>query len=305
MTFVKGMLGLGDNIYQRAFIKQYSNKVYLSTPWPEIYADLPNVKCVLPQTKLRTHLKNIKKQASWESPAPTRNQVEIRYGDLGIVRGMARSFKFWPANFDLPDFGRVIADRPYALIRPVTVRKEWVAQSRNPAPEYVAECATVLREAGYLVVSVADLQEGAEWVVGELPESDIQYHQGELSVTQLMALVKNAAVVVGGVGWIVPAAIAYHTPAWIVMGGNGGFNAPGLITHPTMRLDSIEFVKPDNFCRCKVSVHSCDKRISNHANKFTQWLRGLPNLVAGEGDGVSPSPPDHIREQLLEKLPGS
>ena len=43
---VRGMKGLGDNIYQRAFVKRLPGPVYLETPWPELYEDLPGVKFV-------------------------------------------------------------------------------------------------------------------------------------------------------------------------------------------------------------------------------------------------------------------
>ncbi len=36
---IKGMMGLGDNIYSRAFVKNYPG-AYLETPWPELYRDL-------------------------------------------------------------------------------------------------------------------------------------------------------------------------------------------------------------------------------------------------------------------------
>ena len=64
------MKGLGDNIYQRAFVKEYVKKhrnISLDTPWPEIYKDIPNVNFIRPQTNLRTQSKNIcaKKDHAW------------------------------------------------------------------------------------------------------------------------------------------------------------------------------------------------------------------------------------------------
>lgn len=54
--FIRGMMGLGDNIYARAFIRQYPG-AYLETPWPQLYSDI-DVKCVRPTTQLRTQSKN-------------------------------------------------------------------------------------------------------------------------------------------------------------------------------------------------------------------------------------------------------
>ena len=256
------------------------NTVYLKTPWIELYRDMPHVRCVKPYTTLRTQIKNMSRHTRWWSPPSGRADVTVAYGSSGIIDGMSRSFRMFPSWFDAPDFGRVQSVGKYALLRPVTVRKEWAAKSRNPLPEYVAEAARILRSEGYLVVSVADLQDGEEWLVGETPEADITYHAGELSVEQLMALTNHASVVVGGVGWIVPAAIAYRKNAWIILGGQGGNNAPQKITSPRMDLSGIQFAMPDKFCTCTSHQHNCDKRISNHADKFTDWLRKLPPVVS-------------------------
>ncbi|MGV2896737.1 hypothetical protein ACNPPY_13175, partial [Achromobacter sp. AGC78] len=64
---VRGMKGLGDNIYKRAFVKKLQGPVYLETPWPELYEDLPDVKFVRSETPLRTQSKNMARQdeARW------------------------------------------------------------------------------------------------------------------------------------------------------------------------------------------------------------------------------------------------
>lgn len=279
MKIYHGMRGLGDNVYQRAFIKALPKPLYLQTPWAELYEDIEGVYCTRPSTHLRTQVKNINQYKDWHRE-PVGAAIGIQYGREGIIRGMEHCFRIAPAEFDLPDFGRVIAPRKYAVVRPVTHRKEWLAQSRSPDPKYVAEAADILRESGYLVVSVADLADGEEWAESPLPYADVQYHKGELNVKQLMALIQYASVVVGGVGWIVPAAIAAKTPAWIINGGQGGYNAQEKITDPRMDLSRIAFARPDRFCKCFHSQHTCDKVISDHADKFADWLRGLPNLVA-------------------------
>ena len=276
---IQGMLGLGDSIYQRAFLKQYREPVYLRTPWPELYRDLPNIRCMHTRTILRTQNKNVERNHEWWMRAGHPN-IQVRYGTQPIIPSMQQCFGFAPSKFDLPDFGSVQSDIGYAVVRPVTRRKEWMAKSRNPDPTYVAEAASILHQAGFKVVSVADLEEGEEWAVGELPEADVTYHKGELDTPQLMALIQGASVVVGGVGWIVPAAIAAKVPAWIICGGQGGYNSPEKITSPLMDLSKIEFALPDNFCKCTSPQHTCDKHISDHADKFTGWLRRLVNLVA-------------------------
>lgn len=275
--FIRGMLGLGDGIYQRAFIKNFPG-AHLETPWPELYADL-NVKCVRPTTQLRTQAKNIERQKAWNRPASYLRQIRVAYNRDPIIAGMRRCFRVDPKEFDLPDFGPSPVDGNYVLVRPATVRAEWRADTRNPLPEYIASAAAEMRRRGFKVVSVADLEEGREWAVGDLPPADVRFHKGELNVSQLLALVQGARAVIGGIGWILPASIAAKVPAWIICGGQGGFNSPEHITDPCMDLSRIAFAVPDNFCRCTLKEHNCDKRIHDHDARFAAWADRLPAVV--------------------------
>lgn len=272
---IHSMKGLGDNLYQRAFIKALPKPVYLDTPWPEIYQDIPGVHFIRPQTTLRTQAKNIARHTNWILPPGRQPTRQIRYGAEGIIPGMTACFGVAPAEFDLPPLPPSPVGGRYVVVRPVTVRSEWRADTRNPLPEYLYNAAQEAKRRGYLVVSVADLQENAEWHVGCLPPSDIQFHKGELPVEQLLALVQGAAAVIGGIGWIVPAALCAKVPAWIVCGGQGGYNAPELITPKGQT--NITFAVPDNFCRCRLKQHTCNKEIKNYDAKLASWAdRCLP-----------------------------
>jgi hypothetical protein len=266
---IHSMKGLGDNVYQRAFLKNMPGPIYLDTPWPELVSDLPHVHCVRPQTNLRTQAKNIARHSSWLMPPGRQPTRQIRYGTEGIIPGMIASFGVMPGEFDLPPLPPSPETGKYVVVRPATVRSEWRADTRNPDPEYIYRAAWEARLLGYKVISVADLQEGQEWLVGELPQAHVQYHKGELPVEQLLALVKGAAAVIGGIGWLVPAALSAKVPAWIICGGQGGYNAPELITPKGQ--SNITFAVPDNFCRCRLKMHNCDKRISDYDSKLAQW----------------------------------
>ena len=269
MITVNGMRGLGDAIYSRAFIKQLKGSVCYETPWPELVSDLPNVQCARPVTNLRTQQKNIKRQTQWVNKPRHGTQLNIAYGSEGILQGMTKTFRVAPGLMDLPPLPKSVGPRaPYVVVRPVTLRTEWMAISRNPEPEYVALASAEAARRGYAVVSVADLEFGKEFIVGEPPPVHLEYHQGQLDVMQLLALIAGASAVIGGIGWIVPACIAAKVPAWIICGGQGGFNAPELICPNGT---NVSFSVPDNFCRCKSKDHACDKRISNYAATFTSW----------------------------------
>lgn len=283
--FIHGMLGMGDNIYQRPFVRAACHRrdVWLVTPWPELYADLP-VRPVQPSTKLRTQAKNASRQAesTWSKPPGDAVSARFAYGtrefrEGSIVDAHEQAFPLdgYPFVFDLPDFGPapVSSDRPIALIRPVTHRREWSAPARSPDPRYIAEAADILHRMGYHIVSVADLEDGQEALVGPEPWADERYHRGEVPVAELIALVRHAALCVGGVGWIVPAAIATGTPLIVIAGGLGMHNAPEKVTDPRMDLTRTRWLLPDNYCRCENMHHDCPKSIGNFDLRFQGAVR--------------------------------
>lgn len=274
---IHGMMGMGDCLYQRAFIKQMPKPLYLSTPWPFIYSDLPDVHFIRPQTNLRTQAKNIARHADWIMPPGRQPARQIRYGAEGIIPGMTACFGVMPGEFDLPPLPPSPVEGEYVVVRPATVRSEWRADTRNPDPKYLEMASELAAERGYTVISVADVEEGKEWFVGDNPYGHLNYHKGELPVEQLLALVKGAAAVIGGIGWLVPAALSAKVPAWIICGGQGGFNAPELICPAK---STITFAVPDNFCRCRQKIHNCDKRISDYDAKLAQWADRLLPVVS-------------------------
>ncbi len=281
--YVRGMHGLGDNLYQRAFVSQLEGPVWLQTPWPELYEDLPEVHFVRPHTALRTQVKNLERQSSgrWSQPPAGAPEIGVSYGVpsplyrsgfVSTVESMRRLFKVEPVWSLPPVQAACVGARPYALVKPATVREEWRAEARNPRPEYLAEAAQELRHRGYFVISVADLEPGKEWLVAPDPGADQKLHHGELGVEQLLSLVSDATVCVGGVGWLTPAAIMARVPLYTVLGGVGGLNSPETLTDSTMDLSRVGWAQPDNFCRCFSRQHACRKEISDFGGKFRRWL---------------------------------
>jgi hypothetical protein len=279
---IRGCWGLGDNIYSRPFIRsacQYHD-VWLDTPWPELYEDLP-LRFVQGDRRLRTQTQNVLLQPAgrWSVPPHGINTVHVGYKGMQLANGSVITAieQSLPCNgtkpkWDLPPLGKSPVDSgkaKLAVIRPVTVRTEWQNDARSPRPEYIASIAADLKSRGFAVVVVAHLKVGEEWLAGELPPHNAAFLNGEFDVRQLLALIRDADVVVGGVGWIVPAALALKTKAFIVLGGHGGHNAPEKITDPRMDLSRIGFAMPESFCRCTDMQHQCDKQITNLSK---QWM---------------------------------
>lgn len=276
---VDGMFGLGDSIYQRAFLKSLPG-AYVLTPWPELYSDM-DMRPVRSPTRLRTQSKNVARSSvKWCAEPRSAHRIKIGYGARDLMEGsildaMQRQFGVRPTGIDLPKFPSPLrGGSAVAIIRPVTERSEWHNPARNPLPVYVGAAARELRRRGYYVVSVADLEKGREWLVGEPPEADLVVHDGRWDVCDLLGAIQAAEIVVGGVGWIVPACIAAKTPLYVIHGGQGGHNHRSRITAPWMDLSRVGWAEPDRMCMCSSMRHDCNKEIHGFDEGFRAWLDG-------------------------------
>jgi len=273
------MWGLGDNIYQRPFVELLArgNLVFLDTPWPEVYEDISNVRFVRGTRNLRTQMKNIQRQhpGRWAVAPPRLPPLRIHYNlnSRSIPEEMAQCFRVGdkltlslpPVKGSWPQH-----DKPIAIVRPVTVRREWLNSARNPLPEYVAEIAGRLM-ATHHVISLADLC-SEETLVGTAPPCHAAYLQGEVTIDRLLELIAAADVLVGGVGWIVPAAVAARKRAFVVLGGQGGHNAPAKLLAPWWE-HRLTFAQPQRFCLCNNMRHECStKAIPNLTNLFSHFI---------------------------------
>ena len=299
---VDGMQGLGDSIYQRAFLKNMPG-AYVVTPWPELYSDL-DLHLVKPNTKLRTQAKNAERsQARWVNAPAGARRVRVAYGPRELAIGsildaMRRQSGVRPGSMDLPRFGSPLRPgNPTAIVRPVTERAEWHNPARNPDPKYLRAAVDELKRRGYYIVSVADLEPGKEWLVGPEPKADLVLHRGQWDVTQLLGAIQAADVVVGGVGWIVPACIAAGTPLYVIHGGQGGHNHRSKLTAPWMDLSKVGWAEPKKMCMCTNMLHRCNKEIHGFDEGFRAWLDGQglfgtgkhrPGLATRVRDGLLP-----------------
>lgn len=280
---VRTMRGLGDTINQRAFIKELNREVWLDTPWPELYEDLPKVHFIPCQTTLRTQDKNIQKVKERFIEAPKVDSLELNIGyntsnlrEMSIMQRLSEQFGCIPKVVDLPKFEFpkwFVRPEKLAVVRPCTERKEWWNSSRNCDPKYVNEAVEVLIEKGYIVVSVADLEDGKEWLCGEESNAQIKFHSGELSSTELLGLIQECDVMAGVMGWFLHAAVAAKKPMLVVTGGFLGENAPEKICDPKFfDWSQLCWVLPDNPCKCHIMKHDCDKTISNFRGKAERWI---------------------------------
>lgn len=285
--------GIGDSIYTRPFIKQLVDEgyeVYLKTALPELFSDL-GVKFIRPETvKYRAQqraLDSSRVQFEVNPPQVFNRTIYTRYYPIdlkqrGIIGCLERAFGLQvgstqpkltlpstlePHGLSLP--------KKLAIIKPPTLRKEFLAPSRNPLPHYVAWCGKVLKSADYHVVSIADCSQDEEWLEQVELDVDLKLHSGELGLFKTLSLIRDASVVVGGPSFIVPTALATGVPLFIIFGGRGLFDNPHKLLDLRMNLAKVGWSLPDKFCRCDKLVHDCDKTISKLDGDFFSFMAKL------------------------------
>lgn len=279
---VQGMHGIGDNIHQRAVIRQLMERhqVWLETPWPCIYHDLvgPRLNLLNKTSQLRTQAKNAKRE-------------ENRYSRVNSVSGMS-GMRVWythPAvrlsgflgammencgcDAKSADYHMPIAaewckkahrkleqwqpTKPLMIYRPLVERTEWQgATARNPDPAAYRALFASIRDQ-FFVVSVADTEPKKEWIVGSKIKADVECHEGELDFETIAALTAMAAVMFCAPGFALILAQAVGTPVVAIFGGHESSRnyLSGARFAPFLGIDPI---KP---CECFSNYHSCDKRI--------------------------------------------
>ncbi|MGK0739966.1 hypothetical protein ACSFCX_00015 [Yokenella regensburgei] len=291
--YFDGMHGIGDNINQRCFVKalvEKGHEIWLKTPLPEIYLGIPNVHFVHSNSPLRTQQKSERySQVQFEPEPPEIPRNRIFYGNGHLQQGsifdaMEQQFGTCPERLDLPRYKpaeiRTTDGKPVAVIRPTTERAEWHNASRGPLNQYIDDVSRQLAIRGFHIISVADVQEGQEWIPDGEPFAHQKFHRGELTIWQMLALVERADIVLTGPCVIMHAALAYERPMICLGGGNGGNNHHLKVTDPRcMDLSRSLFIYPDNYCSCQEMSHDCDKAISHLQEKVHGFIENTYNAA--------------------------
>lgn len=294
-VLVKTFSGIGDNIYTLPFVKilAQTNQVYIQSPLPDIYKDVPNIKFVkFEDMTYRTQSKSLLNDATKYSTLPKNiyktytpqyggkellenSVIGIFYKEFGIPFQTEIEWKLPSFENELDDFlNKIPKDRRIAIIRPATIRKEWRVSSRNANPNYIAWCCRVLNEAGYYTISIADLKDGEEWLVDGIDvPAQMKLHKGELGIYGTLELFKHAKIVIAGSGFALPASVSSDTNLFLILGGRLLYDGISKTIHPSMNLNKISWAIPDLPCKCTQNEHNCTKAISTLDSDFYNFLR--------------------------------
>lgn len=314
---VDGMTGIGDALHMRAVLKKLmrDHNVWLETCWYHPYHDLIGWGLKLIHRPLPWY--NLKKFrdaeepffAGFEPPPPNAQRRKIWYtkAAMDASGGTILSAMFHycglrmehgDADFSLPvpadwrrgvgifDVKRAHVEglKPLCIYRPITDRSEHcnVTQTRNPEPEvYNALFGEIRSE--FFTISIADLEEGSEWIVGREPQADVTLHHGQLSFTDMVAMFASADLVFSPAGFAPVLAQAVGTPSITVYGLRESFYSTqraGAHLAPSLGIN------PDRPCDCHDRIHGrlhavqCSKHISIEPAKakIQQFLTA--NIIA-------------------------
>jgi hypothetical protein len=291
--FIQGMGGMGDCIHQRAIVRQLMDRhaVTLMTPWPSMYHDLiaEGLIVVRRGIALRTQMKNEQREseavqfASRHPLAPRGAGMRIAYGGGQVLQTPSKTIlevmcnvtgtSYPDADYRLPvpDAWRSLLfkilyplpiqsqKKPWMFFRPLVARPEWRgSMARNADVASYRELFNRIRD-DFFVISVADLEEGREWLVDPETKADLSFHKGELVFEALAALAQLSELVFTSSGFAAILGPAVGTPTISIVGGyedprchdSGAKFAPYLSIGPRVP------------CSCWTSAcrNVCDKKV--------------------------------------------
>jgi hypothetical protein len=303
MIYIRGMLGLGDNVYQRGIVQILSQNdlCVVETPWPQIYLDLPRVICTPAPSRLRTQTKNVRRSlALFKNPpyATSQRFLNLTYvpwqrQGVPLYQGLCYCAGIDPKDYFLQLRTSAIERKDHVIIRPHTLRTEWLAKNRGPDPSAIQFAIDWCNAKGLKTIVVADIDPPLEYYDGPRPLRATEYYErGELPIERLIDLFHTARFVVGTVGFAIPLSMAVGAPAIILHGGAGGLNGPDMVDAPCQI--PLRHVTPKNFCRCVSYEHDCDRfipldRLETALNECYESTRPTPRMEVGERHRVPAS----------------
>ncbi|MBZ9705379.1 methyltransferase domain-containing protein [Mesorhizobium sp. ESP7-2] len=276
---VLGMYGMGDCLHQRAVVRELmkTHSVELQTYYTSMYHDLEAEGLrVTVNDKLPPRIRDKGNAATAKGRPARQHDRKLGYDHAQTKKhGTLLAAMFGSVGLGVPerpDFSlpvkpewreaarKLVGDtggKPIMVYRPIVLNATWPCPSRSPDPIAYAALYRSIKDR-FFTVSVCDLTQKGEEIVGEEQDADMKLHRGEADFEALAGLFAEAAMVFGNAGFTPILAQAVGTPNIVVYGGNESFrytNAVGAHLAPTL---PIEPVKP---CECFDRHHKCDKTI--------------------------------------------
>lgn len=282
--YLQGYFGFGDSIYQYPFVKElakFYDKIYLRTPFPQLFDSIPNIEFVLPaSTQLETCNKSISQhQQIFKkfTQIEYKNSLIFQYqrahkkgiGMAEAFNNIAPSLNKYPIDWSIPikpewieeasKFFRTInTTKKICIIKPPSVRKEWYNIARVGHPKYFQYLVDKYKDQ-YYFISVGNKK--VETEIEKIHGIDLHLDAGEISINGILALVSMSDLVIGYHSFIIAVGIATGIKTFCIF---GGYIPPELwIDKLRMDMTKINYVAPAPFCNCFDRHHRhCNKKIA-------------------------------------------
>jgi hypothetical protein len=270
MMTVSTMHGLGDSLYLRPVLKWFPEQriINLLTPWPQVFHDFKNVRICLPQlTNLRTQTANMLKHIELFNPSMPPN-IRLTY-DLQKNNIMHSYFDcLYPAqpswvdmSFPVKDEwiqlakGLIKNDKPICLIRPNTLRREWMSHARNCKNEYLQLFINKYAHK-YHFVTLASIDGHREWYEHDL--TGIHQKIENIDIETTFGLFKIADVIVTAPCFWLPLGMSLNSKMLVLYGAHFSHWD---INDKRIKAPNLVFVEPTPFERCAVHKPNAFKDI--------------------------------------------
>ncbi|TPN44875.1 methyltransferase domain-containing protein [Mesorhizobium sp. B1-1-7] len=276
---VLSMYGMGDNLHQRAVLRELmkTRSVELQTYYTAMFHDLiaEGLKVTLVSGKLDPRIRDrgngvgvarpsqsAEKKIGYDHAATKRHGTLLAamFGSVGLPVPEHPDFSL-PVKPEWREAARALvgdtSGKPIMVYRPIIINATWPCPSRSPDTEAYAALYRSIKDR-FFTVSICELNQKGEHIVGEEQPADLKLHHGEADFETLAGLFAEAALVFGNAGFTPVLAQSVGTPNICVYGGNESYrytNIVGAHLAPTL---PIEPVKP---CACFDRHHKCDKTI--------------------------------------------
>jgi len=273
------MYGIGDNIHQRAVIREAMKEgpVLLETFYYSLFYDL--VEQGLKLRRLTGHPPRIRERTVFRdycNPV-NRNYAKITYDPARIkacgsilaaqFNSIGRAMPARP-NFSLPvphawrQWAREAVGsgvrKPILVYRPIVLNDVWKAEARAPDPTLYSAIFRTIRDQ-YHVVSVANLGDAGEYIVGENQDADSNFNRGELDFETMAGLFAEATMTFTCPGFAPVLSQAVGTRTVIVYGANECHTTTNIVgEHQALTLA----IEPDVPCAHHMKNCNCSKHIT-------------------------------------------
>lgn len=300
-AYMEGYIGIGDNFWQRPFIKEICTRVpmlYLQTFTPQVYWDIKNIKFIRPKYEaFKSHIKDADRLADgvWSTKPLAVDVIDKPSYWAGFSMGLTLTQQFqislgttqYDFSFPVKDKwiewardrlrGHKTRSKKICVVHFPTVRDEWKCPARDPKPEYLQAIVNAHKK-DYFFISLADLD--SEHFITKPRNMNMEFHRGELSLEEMMGLLKIADMAMSGNCYLFPMALAIGTKTMVI---GGGCQDIDLFLDQRMNLDNFAQVKPDPFCNCLKSDHDCNKEIDEQKVLYTfNELSGRKQVARGK-----------------------